>query len=262
MRTITLILLIITLIVIPVYADDFLDGYDAYDRGDYKTALDKIKPLAEKGGAVPQYLLGKMYYEGQGVDKNYKEAFKLILSSAEKEVEKSLIILIDMYTKGHGIKKDLKEAAAWKVKLIRMRWRSHKSFNMMMECMKLVEGKERVTCDAKRKAEMGDAGEQFHAGALFENGNIVYQDHKEAAKWYGKAAEKGLVKAQYRLGNMYFKGLGVPKDYVQAHKWFNIAGANGNADGRNTRDTLEKKMTSEQIAEAQKLAREWMEENK
>ncbi len=48
------------------------------------------------------------------------------------------------------------------------------------------------------------------------------------------------------------------QDYVQAHKWFNIAGTNGKKIGRRNRDIIAKRMTSAQIAEAQKLAREWM----
>jgi uncharacterized protein len=43
----------------------------------------------------------------------------------------------------------------------------------------------------------------------------------------------------------------VPQNFVQAHKWFQLAGSSL------YRDTLAAKMTPAQIAEAQKLAREW-----
>jgi TPR repeat protein len=49
----------------------------------------------------------------------------------------------------------------------------------------------------------------------------------------------------------------VPKDYVQAHKWYSLAGANGHKKAAVHRDRLAKQMTPAQIAEAQKLAREW-----
>jgi len=57
---------------------------------------------------------------------------------------------------------------------------------------------------------------------------------------------------------MYERGQGVLKDYVLAHMWFNLAAATGGAPYAATqRDTLTAKMTQAQIAEAQRLAREW-----
>ncbi len=56
---------------------------------------------------------------------------------------------------------------------------------------------------------------------------------------------------------MYSKGWGVPQDYVQAHMWYNLAAERGLKLGREYRDSLAKQMTPEQIAEAQRLAREW-----
>jgi TPR repeat protein len=56
---------------------------------------------------------------------------------------------------------------------------------------------------------------------------------------------------------MYGKGEGVPKDYVLAHMWVNFAAAQGHEKAKKFLDYLAKRMTSEQIAEAQRLAREW-----
>jgi TPR repeat protein len=61
---------------------------------------------------------------------------------------------------------------------------------------------------------------------------------------------------------MYELGRGVPQDYVEAHKWFNLAAAISTTESnRNTavkgRDRVATRMTPDQIAEAQKLAREW-----
>jgi TPR repeat protein len=80
-------------------------------------------------------------------------------------------------------------------------------------------------------------------------------------KWYRKAAEQGAAKAQNNLGGMYGNGKGVPQDYVQAHKWYDIAGANGYELGTSNRDIAAQRMTPAQIAEAQKLAKEWMEKH-
>jgi TPR repeat protein len=89
----------------------------------------------------------------------------------------------------------------------------------------------------------------------------VSQDNAEAAKWYRKAADQGHANAQYNLGVMYSTGQGVPQDYVEAHKWFNLAASRLTDSERDTavkkRALMESKMTQSQIAEAQKLAREW-----
>ena len=67
--------------------------------------------------------------------------------------------------------------------------------------------------------------------------------------------------AQCNLGVMYYNGEGVPQDYVQAHMWFNLAASKGDENGRKNRDIVAKKMTPTQIAEAQRLAREWLEKH-
>ena len=67
---------------------------------------------------------------------------------------------------------------------------------------------------------------------------------------------QGLAVAQYNLGYMYATGQGVSMDYVRAHMWFNLAAMKGDADAVKNRENAARKMTSQQMAEAQKLARE------
>jgi TPR repeat protein len=85
----------------------------------------------------------------------------------------------------------------------------------------------------------------------------VPQDYAEAARLYRLAADQGFEEAQYQLGRMYENGQGVPQNYVLAHMWFNLSAARGNVFATDARSDAEKVMSSEQIAEARKLAREW-----
>lgn len=62
----------------------------------------------------------------------------------------------------------------------------------------------------------------------------------------------------YRAGLVYSTGVGVDADYVLAHKFFNLAALRGSIDARQSRKELSEYMTSEEIAEAQKAAREWL----
>jgi TPR repeat protein len=108
-------------------------------------------------------------------------------------------------------------------------------------------------------AEGGDAEAQINMGVLYDRGQGVPKDSGEAAAWYRKAAEQGDALGQHNLGSMYEEGEGVPKDLVIAYMWQNLAAAQGKnkSFADYARSDLEKHMTPDQIAEAQKLSREW-----
>jgi TPR repeat protein len=107
-------------------------------------------------------------------------------------------------------------------------------------------------------AEQGSYVGQHLLGSMYRDGNGVTQDDAKAMKWWRLAAEQGYAKAQKQLGVMYLEGNGVPQDYVVAHMWFNLAVAQGAKEAVEARDAITNIMTSDQIAEAQRLAREWM----
>ncbi len=60
-----------------------------------------------------------------------------------------------------------------------------------------------------------------------------------------------------QLGGMYASGLGVRQNYVRAYMWASLAAAQGYELAAKGLKILEKEMTPAQIAEAQRLAREW-----
>ena len=51
---------------------------------------------------------------------------------------------------------------------------------------------------------------------MYEKGEGVPQDYKEAVKWFRLSAEQENTDAQIFLGLVYSKGQGVPQDYVLA----------------------------------------------
>ncbi len=105
----------------------------------------------------------------------------------------------------------------------------------------------------RKAAEQGVALAQYTLGLAYEKGQGVDMDDGWAVRWYRKAAEQGYAQAQYTLGNRH----SAIQDYVQALMWFNLAAAKGEENARKRRDNVAKKMTPAQIAEAQRLAREW-----
>jgi TPR repeat protein len=114
----------------------------------------------------------------------------------------------------------------------------------------------------RKAADQGDAHAQANLGTMYSNGDGVPQDYAEALRWYRKAADQGYAHAQFNLGVTYENGKGVLRDYAQAYLWFNLAAAR--AQDRDTRvkaakwrDVVAEYLTSTQIAEAQRIARDW-----
>jgi uncharacterized protein len=97
---------------------------------------------------------------------------------------------------------------------------------------------------------------QCALGGMYQDGVSVSEDDKAAAAWYAKAAEQGLVAAQYSLGLMYARGEGVAEDNVEAYKWLMLAARGNNRDIREA-DVVRRKLSPEQVAEAEKRAREF-----
>ena len=74
MKHITILLALLMTLSSPVAAQDFQKGLTAYQAGDYATALQEWKPLAEAGYDVAQFFLGWMYDNGEGVPQDYAVA--------------------------------------------------------------------------------------------------------------------------------------------------------------------------------------------
>jgi TPR repeat protein len=161
-----------------------------------------------------------------------------------------------MYLWGRGVTHDLAEATKWFRKEAeqgdaaaesRLGLTLHFMMHDQTEALKWF----------RKAAEQGDAIGQSCLGEAYAKGDGVPQDYVEAVKLFRQAAEQGDSGGQYNLGVAYRDTQGVPQDYVLAHMWFNLAAARGYQIAQQERDRLAEKMTPTQIAEAQRLAREW-----
>jgi TPR repeat protein len=88
---------------------------------------------------------------------------------------------------------------------------------------------------------------------MYLYGNGVDQNYHESLVWFQRAADQGLSEAQLKLGALHAIGKGVYEDSVEAYKWFQLAGMSGE-DVTESKTVLERKMSPDQIAEAQKQA--------
>jgi TPR repeat protein len=69
----------------------------------------------------------------------------------------------------------------------------------------------------KPLVEQGNAAAQYNLALMYDEGEGVIEDDREAVKWYRLAAEQGDANAQGNLGVLYFSGAGVIQDNVYAH---------------------------------------------
>ena len=184
------------------------------------TRLTQLRKKAEAGDLIAQHELG-LSCAILGLDD--AEAVKWISKAAEQGHAPAQNSLGRMYADGAGIEKDYTEAVKW-------------------------------YCKA---AEQGHVFAQNKLGSMYDDGQGVEKDYAEAVKWYRKAAEQGDALGQYNLGLMYFFGHGVEKDIVDGYAWVNLAAAKDFKQAEaEARDILEKQMTPQQIAAAQKRTEE------
>jgi len=120
----------------------------------------------------------------------------------------------------------------------------------------------------RKSAIQGNGMAQMALGMMYFDGKGVTRSHQAAFTWLKPAAEQGEPLAQVTLGTMYEAGDGVPQDFIQAHMWFTVATVSFSDTGNPNfagprevatmaREMLAERMTQDQIAEAQKLAKEW-----
>ena len=150
------VVLSIICLAVPAWAD-YKAGEDAYNRGDYATALREWRPLAEQGDARAQYNLGVLYRKGRGVPQDDVQARQWYEKAAAQGQAKAQYNLGTLYLNGGGVPKDYQQALRW--------------FRMA--------------------ADQGEALAQTKIGIMYDDGQGVPHDFVQAHKWYNLAATNG-----------------------------------------------------------------------
>ncbi len=226
---------------------------------DYAAAANWFRKAAKQGLGPAQNILGLMYTNGRGVPNNDAEAAKWYRKAAEQGHASAQFNLGLSYTDGRGVPKDDAEAVRWYRKAAEQENASaqYNLGSMYRRGRGVPQDDAEAVKWYRRAAEQSDADAQFNLGLMYRRGRGVPQDDAEAVEWYRKAAEQGNDMGQFVLGLMYSLGQGVPQDYVAAHKWFSLAASHGTDRATEAQGIVAAKMTPAQIAEAQRLAREW-----
>jgi TPR repeat protein len=222
-------------------------------------AIKWFRKAAEQNYTVAQFQLGWCYEHGLGVRTDYAESLRWYRKAADQNYAYAQFNLGNCYANGVGVAKNYMEATKWYRKAAEQKYASAE-YNLGLSYLKGL-GVETNNIEAvkwfRKAAEQNVAPAQFNLGCCYVNGDGVPKDYSEAFKWHFKAADQGEPVAQCIVGNDYLLGFGIPKDNIEAYKWLNLSVAQGNQTAKSVLEFLEKQMTPEQVADAQKLTREY-----
>ena len=194
-------------------------GVQAWESGQYREALIEWMSAANADDGRAMLEIGRAYQQGRGVLQDYVEAHKWLNLAA-----------------GRGVQGALEERDA------------------------LSAG---MTLDDQAKAQ--NLARQWHlergaaTPSAYEKGVQAWESgqYREALTEWMSSANADDGRAMLEIGRAYQQGLGVLQDYVEAYKWFNLAASRGVSDALEERDALSARMTLDDQAKAQKLARQW-----
>src|SRR6266403_1456755 len=226
---------------------------------DNALGLSWIRKAAEQGHANAQFNVALMYDHGVGVSKDEAQAFAWLRKAAEQGVDAASSLVGFDYELGKGVAKDVVQAAIWSRKAAEHGFsQAQYNLGLMYERGVGVPKDDLESFSWTRKAaEQGFAQAQYNLGLMYDHGAGVAKDDAQAFNWMCRAAEQGNLPGQVSLGGRYLKGIGVKQNDIAAYMWFNLSAAQGEKAAAMIRDTLARSMTPAQIAEAQRLTREW-----
>jgi TPR repeat protein len=185
--------------------DALRSGTQDLRAGHTAQALGELEYAAAQGVAAAQWKLGRMYADGDGVEKNSLRAFEYF----------------SRLTKQHGDDAPGTPQARYVA-------------NAFVELGQYyLEGipNSAITADPERAREMywyaasyfADGDAQYYLGRLYLDQNGGERDPRQAAKWLGLAAKKGQPQAQALLGAMLFRGDGIARQAALGLFWLTLA---------------------------------------
>ena len=195
----------------PPPGDAFRSGTQALQAGDTTRGVTALEYAAANGHAAAQWKLGRMYADGDGVGRDDLRAFEYFRGIADAHAD------------------DVPGTA-------QARFVASAFVALGIYYLDGIAGS--IKADPARAREMfhyaasyfADPDAQYHLGRLYLSGRGAVKDPKQAARWFGLAANKGHPQAQALLGSMLFKGEQVPRQAARGLMWLTLASDAGAPD--------------------------------
>ena len=189
----------------PTPMQAFRSGAHFLKSGEKVKALRALEYAAEKGHALAQWKLGRMYAAGDGVAQDDLKAFNYFRHIADSHaddnpdtpqarfVANAFVALGHYYLEGIPRTRFKPDPA-----------RAREMFNYAASYFR-------------------DPDAQYYLAKLYLNGNGAPHDPRTAARWFGLSAQKGQCQAQAMLGAMLFAGDHVPRQAARGLMWLTLA---------------------------------------
>jgi TPR repeat protein len=186
-------------------------GMRAVKLGEFATAIELLRPIAEAGDPEAQNAVGEMLTDGkQGVTVDVVEAAAWFRKAAIQQFAAGQVNLGLMLEHGQGVLQDQAEASRW----------------------------------YRRAALEGFAEGQHNLARLYETGKGLPLDLGQAVFWYAKAVNQNFAPSQYTYGLMHRDGIGVTRNPAEAIRLFRRAASQGLTEAREALEELEASTTT------------------
>lgn len=219
----------------------FRDGARAYIAGDKASAVNSLLDAAKRGHAMAQWKLGRMYAEGDGVEKDEVKAFDYFSQIANAHAD------------------DAPDT-------VQARFVANAFVALGNYYLDGIPGSA-IRPDQSRAREMfsyaasyfGDPDAQYNLARLYLDAGGA-KDTRQGARWLGLAANKGQREAQAVLGHMLFKGIDIPKQSARGLMWLTLANSAAGSGDKWIRDLYAEAVaaaTPEEQAKAADYVEAW-----
>jgi uncharacterized protein len=231
------------------------EALEAYQKADYAGALTACKSPAEQGDASCQNLMGVLFSEGHGIQKNEPEAARWFRKAAEQGHGHACFNLGRAYQFALGVKQSNEEAAKWYGKAAELHV-PEGELGLGVLIISVDRNYREGLKWIRKAARQGLPTAEAILGASYENGVGVKENDRSAVKWYLLGANHGDPVAQANLAALYEQGKGLERDLAEAYFWYVVAAKNPatHEKERKTADEgakrLSAKLTRQQLADA------------
>jgi TPR repeat protein len=223
----------------------FRTGTSLLKAGEPVKAVHSLEYAADKGHAIAQWKLGRMYAEGDGVTRDDLKAFEYFRRIADSHAEdnpdtqQARFVANAFVALGHYYLDGIPRTA--------------------------------IKADPERAREMfnyaasyfRDPDAQYYLARLYLDGTGTPADPRQAARWFGLSAQKGQCQAQAMLGAMLFSGEHVPRQAARGLMWLTLAKENARTTDQawvaKLYDSAYQQSTEDERALALKLLKRWLE---
>ena len=184
----------------------FQKGADAYAKKEYVRSAEFLKRAAERGNVEALFGLGKLYWNGEGVPRDYAMAVRCYEKAAEKGNVEGMLIAGWLYYRGYKsengiiLEKDLKKARKYYM-MAADRNEERAFYNLGMIHFEMKDYKQALDY-FKFAGRGGDTTSMVWVGTLYRNG-LPERNLEKAVKWYEMAAKNGDLNAMNCLYMIY-----------------------------------------------------------